>query len=80
MEITESEGFTEFEEAGFRLETFHEGKVYMYHRCLSPATTTQVLLPNEVKSKDCMYCGSLKIPGELLLLWEFLHEGREYTS
>jgi hypothetical protein len=80
MEITEGAGLTEFEEGGFGLEVFHEGRVYMYHHCLSPATTTQILLPSEVESRDCMHCGSLKIPGELLILWEFLHEGREYTS
>jgi hypothetical protein len=80
MKVTEGIELTEFEEAGFRLETFAKGKIYMYHPCKSEAVNTQILLPNEVRNRCCMHCGPVEIPGEILLLWEFLHEGREYIG
>jgi hypothetical protein len=80
VKITEGVILTEFEEEGFRLDVFHKGNIYMYHPCSSEGNNVQILLPSEIKHQKCMYCGPLGVPGELMLLWEFLHEGREHKE
>ena len=57
-----------FEEGSFWLAR-SRGEIGIYHDCPSLKTNHDILLPEEIQSSECFFCGDITIPDSIKTLW-----------
>ena len=60
-------------ESEFSIHVYDNGDMFPYHNCKSESQMAHdILIPYEVKRKQCMDCGKLDIPDTMQAVWKLL--------